>query len=331
MEQSSVLVSVIIPVYNVLNYLEKCVRSVQEQTLHEIEIILVDDGSNDGSGKLCDKLSEKDQRIRVLHQNNQGLSAARNNGFASAHGTYIVFLDSDDYWREPRALAEMWELAKTGAKSLDLILFAYCKTNLKTNKTRSFALPALPAGSAFEQKLFLLRNRAYSNSACTKLFRRSFLLENNFFFPIGMKSEDLAWSRRVLTAARSLEVYPKTVMVYQTNRKDSICTSFSQRNFEDIVAQIQEEIGLLQVAGSEEQKLGYAYWAEQVVWFLGYWPSLNRPLRQVIKDHEFILELLPYGICKRCRLVYRLTCIFGAANTMRLLHFYLNSSSGFKK
>ena len=91
-------VSVVIPVYNVMPYLERCVQSVVRQTYQNLEIILVDDGSTDGSGKLCDKIAGTDQRIRVIHQKNQGLSGARNTGIRQATGEYVVFLDSDDEW-----------------------------------------------------------------------------------------------------------------------------------------------------------------------------------------------------------------------------------------
>mgnify|MGYP001036038984 FL=1 len=91
------LLSVIIPVYNVEQYLERCVLSVVYQTYHNLEILLIDDGSQDQSGKICDQLSQKYKRIRVIHKKNEGLSDARNKGLDLAKGEYITFLDSDDY------------------------------------------------------------------------------------------------------------------------------------------------------------------------------------------------------------------------------------------
>lgn len=91
------LISVIIPVYNVADYLDRCMRSVVEQTYCNLEIILVDDGSTDGSGQLCDLWAEKDSRVVVFHQNNMGQSKARNLGIQKSGGKYIFFLDSDDY------------------------------------------------------------------------------------------------------------------------------------------------------------------------------------------------------------------------------------------
>ena len=89
-------VSIIIPVYNVAPYLDRCVQSACNQTYRNIEIILVDDGSTDESGEMCDRWAEKDSRVRVVHKKNGGLSDARNTGLDIAHGKYILFLDSDD-------------------------------------------------------------------------------------------------------------------------------------------------------------------------------------------------------------------------------------------
>ena len=89
-------VSIIIPIYNTEKYLPKCLDSVLNQTYHNLEIILVDDGSSDNSGKIADESTKKDKRITVLHQKNQGQSSARNNGVKKSTGDYISFIDSDD-------------------------------------------------------------------------------------------------------------------------------------------------------------------------------------------------------------------------------------------
>ena len=96
--------SIIIPVYNVINYLPKCMSSVLCQSFNGYEIILVDDGSTDGSGKLCDQYAEKDNRIKVIHQENQGLSAARNAGIQIATGEFFLLLDSDDFYEQNNLL-----------------------------------------------------------------------------------------------------------------------------------------------------------------------------------------------------------------------------------
>ena len=92
-----ILVSIIVPVYNVEKYLERCIDSLVNQTLKDIEIILVDDGSTDDSGNICDKYAKKDKRIKVIHKENGGLSDARNIGLSIANGRYLQFVDSDDF------------------------------------------------------------------------------------------------------------------------------------------------------------------------------------------------------------------------------------------
>lgn len=114
------LVSIVIPVYNVEKYIHDCVDSVIAQTYHDLEIILVDDGSTDSSGIICDKYKEKDDRIKVFHQKNGGLSAARNTGMDSAIGEYLYFLDSDDYI-EPQTIERLVDTIEQ--EKADIVLF----------------------------------------------------------------------------------------------------------------------------------------------------------------------------------------------------------------
>ena len=97
MDSGSLRISVIVPVYNTEKYLRRCIDSILNQTYEALEVILVDDGSTDGSGAVCDEYAEKDARVRAIHQKNGGISAARNAGIDAASGQYIAFIDSDDY------------------------------------------------------------------------------------------------------------------------------------------------------------------------------------------------------------------------------------------
>ena len=114
------MISVIIPVYNVEDYLAECIDSVLGQSYTDYEIILVDDGATDSSGRMCDEYARKDSRIRVIHQENGGLSAARNTGLRAAWGKYIYFLDSDDYIA-PSALEHLAALAEK--EQADVVFF----------------------------------------------------------------------------------------------------------------------------------------------------------------------------------------------------------------
>lgn len=103
-------ISVIVPVYNVEKYLHRCVESILSQTLDDFELILVDDGSKDNSGTICDEYARKDFRVKVFHKKNSGLSAARNTGLEKALGKYVIFVDSDDYWADVNCLDYLYKL-----------------------------------------------------------------------------------------------------------------------------------------------------------------------------------------------------------------------------
>ena len=111
------LVSVIIPIYNTEKFLPLCINSVLNQTLTDIEVLLVNDGSTDGSGKICDEYACKDQRIQVIHTLNQGVSHARTQGLETATGEYIAFMDSDD-WIERSVIATLYQLIRTNEAGL---------------------------------------------------------------------------------------------------------------------------------------------------------------------------------------------------------------------
>ena len=117
------LFSIIIPVYNVERYLNKCIESVVKQTYKNFEIILVDDGSPDSCPRICDEWAKKDDRIVVIHKGNGGLSSARNAGIKRAKGQYIGFIDSDDYWTESNFLEKIKDIVTEN--SVDVILFEY--------------------------------------------------------------------------------------------------------------------------------------------------------------------------------------------------------------
>ena len=117
--------SVIIPVYNVKDYLSECVNSVLNQTYRHFEIIFIDDGSADGSSEICDEYAKKYTQVRVFHQKNQGVAAARNLGIEHAYGEYIIFVDSDD-WIDPKTLEHL-EKRIDNRKQLDVIIFSYAK------------------------------------------------------------------------------------------------------------------------------------------------------------------------------------------------------------
>lgn len=181
------LISVIVPVYKVEKYIHKCIDSIINQTYTNLEIILVDDGSPDSCGKICDEYAKKDNRIKVIHKTNGGLSDARNAGTKHAKGTYLTYIDSDDFVSE-NYIEYMYNLLKHSAD----ITFATCGVEIIRNKSiiqhesdtnfhkynREEAFTSL----LYDEGLFL--------SAWGKLFRTDFI--KNYSFPKGKAYEDTA-------------------------------------------------------------------------------------------------------------------------------------------
>lgn len=321
--------SVIIPAYNVRHYLDACVKSILSQSFIDYEMLLIDDGSTDGSGEACDAWAKKDGRIRVFHQPNGGLAAARNAGIRAAVGEYLLFLDSDDYWHEPNGLELLNGILQRKGEPLDALLFGYRKVNLKTGKETVYIPNALPRGqTADEQKRALLAKRQYSNSACTKLIRRAFLREHHIEFPTGRKSEDLVYSRRVLTYMQNFSVYPHALLTYQVGREGSISTAFDGQNYRDILEQMQSDLAALETALPTERALGRAFWAEQACWFLGYLPMSGQPPRQTIRECGAAFAVLPDGLSRRTRMVRWLTAALGKTAAVQLLNRYLRCRTG---
>lgn len=216
------MISVIIPVYNVKEYLEKCVCSVIIQTYRELEIILVDDGSTDGSGYLCDELQKKDQRIKVIHKENGGLSDARNVGFKFANGEYVFFLDSDD-WICEDALEILYCLLKEENADIAVGNYYY---QYDIHKTSAAKLEKNMVFSKDEAMKALLKNDIIKNFAWGKLYKKELL--NDYPFPVGKLFEDSYWTHLIFHQADKVVLSKKEIVFYY-QRKNSISYTFDIR------------------------------------------------------------------------------------------------------
>lgn len=194
--------SIVIPIYNVVNYLERCVKSVISQTFHDIEIILVDDGSTDGSSELTDLLKEQDERIRVIHKRNGGLSDARNVGIDQATGDYIVFLDSDDYISTKLCQALSNHIASLQPTPDIITIHGATITNEKVTAHLEYSYKDIIciSGPSF-LKRELSRGSMYMASWLS-VFNRSFLNKNHLRFKKGLLHEDEEFTPRAFLLAK---------------------------------------------------------------------------------------------------------------------------------
>ena len=179
------LISVIVPVYKVEQYLEKCVNSISVQTYSNLEIILVDDGSPDKCGDICDSLAKKDNRIKVIHKPNGGLSSARNAGIDIASGQYIGFVDSDDSI-EPYMYENLLGLIKHDGTKLAVCAVNYIYEDGK--KANKAALGKNCTFDFYHAMVEMNTHRLFDMGAWSKLYHKS--LFDDLRFPVGKLSED---------------------------------------------------------------------------------------------------------------------------------------------
>ena len=249
MPVSNVRLSVIIPVYNVKPYLRQCVDSVLAQTYQDIEIILVDDGSTDGSGQLADELCstpnsliacgvpEKSgdfwgalspHRLKCVHKSNGGLSDARNAGLRVAIGEYVAFLDSDDVYLLNDGLEQLMALAQT--EQPDVLLFQAVDVYAHHQTVRKAYDEAwIAAHSGMEVFYQLVRTQSFNMSACFQIIRRELLEQHQIYFEKGLLSEDVDWSLRLWKYVQRVRAINLPMYGYQ-HREGSISTTYTIRN-----------------------------------------------------------------------------------------------------
>ncbi|MFR5636841.1 glycosyltransferase family 2 protein [Mediterraneibacter faecis] len=215
------LVSVVVPVYKVEQYLERCVKSICEQTYQELEIILVNDGSPDRCGEMCEELAQKDKRIQVLNKQNGGLSDARNAGVKLATGKYLLFVDSDDYIAKDLVEKTVTEAEKMAC---DMVLFDYYCVENGIEEVRTTQIPGGKVISLEKEHQLLLAPPA----AWAKLFNREFYVKADCPFPKGLYFEDLATTPIFFLKAKRIS-YLKEPLYYYIIRENSIMTG---KNYE---------------------------------------------------------------------------------------------------
>lgn len=208
------LISIIVPVYNVKNYIEKCLDSICGQTYRNLEVIVVDDGSTDGSGALCDAYARKDNRIRVVHRENGGLSAARNEGLDMATGEYIGFVDSDD-WIDPDMYQFLYDLLVT--HDADVSVCSHYVESPRKIKIKYASDQVLDLSMPDAIRL-LVEDNIIRNYAWDKLYKRS-LFDDGLRFPQNRWFEDLAIMYRVFYRTRKVVMkgHPKYHYMIRTD------------------------------------------------------------------------------------------------------------------
>lgn len=237
------LVSVIVPVYNAEKQLNRCIKSLVNQSYQNLQILLIDDGSEDGSGRICDEWAKKDGRICVIHQENSGVSSARNTGIENATGKYISFVDSDDF-----VVENIYDIMVKKAEQTDSDQVC---CNIKNFYNGKF----VEEEHVFGETTFGLQKKIYENmivplldpekgngrecllqSTCNKIYRRSTILQNNIRFNCKIRyAEDYLFNVNFYRFAVKVSFVREHLYVYDRSTEGSLSKRFRHDAFENSV------------------------------------------------------------------------------------------------
>ncbi|NBI87701.1 glycosyltransferase family 2 protein [Lachnospiraceae bacterium] len=312
-----ITISVIIPVYNVEAYIEECVKSVIQYPGKDIEIILIDDGSTDRSGSICDQWQRADSRIKVIHKSNGGLSDARNAGMKIAKGTYYFFLDSDDFIMDSKDFKKI--ILHLRKQKPEIIILNSKKvyngiyekrSKFGSTEDKFVEIPILEAISA----------GFYHACAWNKIVRADILNEHRILFPEGRLSEDMEYCGLLLDYIDKATVYYKPVYAYRI-RKESISNSVNDKHLCDIYAIISS------AAGQQQPLLKKNFFSYEYAVLLANSSLSNSDL---IKKILALEELLNYGVRNKVKAVNCIRKVLGIKATRIILIFFLRFKN-FKK
>lgn len=296
------LISIIVPVYNVEKYLNKCVESILAQTYDNLEIILVDDGSPDNCGNICDKYAKKDSRIVVLHKTNGGLSDARNKGINIAKGKYIGFVDSDDYI-EKDMFEILYNLCKENNADISMISYKEIENEIIINENSKYTNKIFEYNN-IEAIKELLKDEIVKNYAWNKLYKKE--LFDKIEYPINMAYEDVGTTYKLFEKAKKIIWYDIPKYNY-IRRSTSIVSKNTYKNLKDFIDLSYQRYNHFENSiYSKEIKIenSYSFIRSMIMFYLNYqvdnieeldnvfeyyYPLFNKIIEQ--NYNEIILEM----------------------------------------
>lgn len=273
------LISIIVPVYNVEAYLDRCMESILKQTYERLEIILVDDGSTDSSGEKCDAYAKFDGRIKVIHKENGGLSDARNAGLKLATGAYIGYVDSDD-WIEPDMYERLYDACVENEAELAVCrYFSEYQDRTEAGGTGR----TVPLTREELLKIYISGHDEYViyNSVWSKLFKRELVAD--MIFPKGRNSEDIMYTTRAFCRLEKAVYLDRCLYHYVLDREGSIMNvSRGERMFRDEIPFWREHIKCIRECVSPQMADLAAYYFQRRLLFY-YIDARNSDNKEVAK------------------------------------------------
>lgn len=322
--------SIVVPVYQVEKYLEKCIESVVLQTYRDWELILVDNGATDKSGDICDSYATEDIRIKVIHlEKNVGISNARNIGMKHVSGDYIIFMDSDDFYCDDDFLELVNQ--RLCVSKADVLCYPYIKffeeRGTFQRRKRPYDFEKLCAGnSAKEGWKYLIENDMLDISAWSKVIKREFILEHNLHFEADLIGEDIVWTLQLIKNAKSIDGIKKCCYAYRIRANSTFSVYKSAKGCLDICHIIQKW-----VADFEKNEVDIilvndvkGYLAYQFYVVLGMYHSAEPEQKpKVLEEIKKTMFIAKYAVGKKAKACNVLIRIIGLKGTLRCLNFYI--------
>lgn len=323
----SVFYSIIIPAYNADKYIEQCIRSVLAQTWTDYEICIIDDGSEDRTGEIIRKMAEASPAISFVRIPHSGAGAARNEGVRRTEGKYILFLDADDYWINPRLLEQLREKLTRGEqpdpqKNPDVIMFQMDKYTAEGKVLKKYRKSQFPS----EKETYRLKE-VYETlvsdgqalaSSCNKCIRRALLEKEEIEFQEGGLAEDIDWVLQLFSRVKYIGFLNEISYAYRQHNgysasNDKAGPEYQARMVEDWAAKLKrhEVPNARAVSGLLAFEYGIC---------LGYSKNLSAEMKQMLKDHRYLLE---YALDKKTRMIRDFQRIFGLRLTCLAVRCYL--------
>ena len=246
------LISIIVPVYKVEQYLERCLQSVIHQTYQNLQIIIIDDGSPDNCGKICDHYAKLDSRIEVIHKENEGLSVARNLGISKAKGRYIGFVDSDD-WIDKHMYEHMYQIITE--KKADVCICNFYNVIAEENKIKN-ANKGIQEYNKIQILREILLDKIIQSYAWNKLYKREVF--HDVVYPVGKKYEDIGTTFYLLEKCNKIVVTGEPEYYY-FNREDSIVNHNTEQTILDYMELVNNRYDYIEKKYKELRKYNEYY------------------------------------------------------------------------
>ena len=303
--------SIIVPVYNVEKYLPQCVDSILRQTYGSFEVILVDDGTKDRSGELCDQYAAQDERIKVIHKKNSGASSARNAGIREAGGKYIIFMDSDDYWSNNTMLEQI--SSHIGERE-ELVVWKYCRCDENGSYRNDGEKAAVKEYSLSDDYRMLFGKGILFASAWYEAIPRTWFLSHDLFFEEGVVAEDIEWFGRLLACVKNITLFDLVFYVYR-DRQGSVSNTVTVKMVMNVARHLHK---LLMQHQATPQEWSACYLGEQAANFAIVLSRCGDMAIDVDRYREFF-SFTAKAVKIRSRVFYYFYRILGMKRAISLL------------